>query len=66
MYRNTLTGTKKLKSALKRTMMWSILFTAAVLPWRLRVLFCTMVHKMNYKMKGKETVGERLTIFFAD
>jgi len=66
MYRNTLTLKKRIKSALKRALMWSIFFTAAVLPWRARVAFCTFIHKLNYKKKEGKVVGERLTVFFLD
>jgi len=66
MYKNTLTIKAKIKSALKRAVAWSILFTAALLTGRARVLFCSLLHTINYKKKGKATVDERLTKFFFD
>jgi len=64
MYKNTSTVKIKIYSGIKRIIAWSVLFTAALLPWRLRVLFCGLLHKINYIYKGKDIVGERVNKFF--
>ena len=66
MYRNISHGKMKLFAKLKRILACSILFIAAVLPWRLRVLFCGMLYTVNYKKKEGVIVGERVTEFFFD
>lgn len=66
MYANTSKAKPGLKWLLKRPLVWCILFAGAVLPGRARVVFCELLHKANYKQKGKETVGERLSNFFYD
>jgi len=66
MYKNTSTVKIKIYSGIKRIIAWSILFTAALLPWRLRVLFCELLHKLNYIHKDKEVVGERVSKLFLE
>lgn len=55
---------RKIVTKLKRITAWLILFIAAVLPWRLRVLFCDMLSDFNYKKRSADRNCDRVTDFF--